>query len=159
MGYIEELREIVGNRPLILVGAVVMVLNEKNEVLLQQRRFPHGAWGLPGGLMELAESTEETARREVEEETSLQLGKLHLLNVYSGADQYVQAENGDEFYVVTTAYYTYEFEGFLKADPSESIQLAFFPLEGLPEIMVRSHHQMLRDYKDLFPVEEEKEQF
>lgn len=52
MGYVEELRKIVGHRPLILVGAVVLVINEHGYVLLQQRTEPYGKWGLPGGLME-----------------------------------------------------------------------------------------------------------
>ncbi|WP_064093201.1 NUDIX hydrolase [Rossellomorea aquimaris] len=150
MGYIEELRLIVGNRPLILVGAVVIILNNKNQVLLQQRTFPHGSWGLPGGLMELAESTEETARREVKEETNLELGDLTLLNVYSGADQYIKAENGDEFYVVTTAYYSDEFEGELIAESAESIQIKFFHFEDLPTKMVRSHKGMLSEYKEKY---------
>jgi 8-oxo-dGTP pyrophosphatase MutT (NUDIX family) len=147
MGYIEELREIVGTRPLILVGSVVIILNDRQEVLLQQRRFPNGSWGLPGGLMELAETTEETARREVKEETNLTLGKLNLLNVYSGADQYIIAENGDEFYVVTTAYFTNEYSGEMKAEHSESIQLKFFNLEELPDTIVGSHQCMLNEFK------------
>ncbi len=71
MGYVEELRKIVGHRPLILVGAVVLVINENGYVLLQQRTEPYGKWGLPGGLMELSESPEETAYREVYEETGI----------------------------------------------------------------------------------------
>ena len=51
MGYIEELREIIGTRPLILVGAVVGVVDEDGKILLQKR--PEGVWGLPGGLLEL----------------------------------------------------------------------------------------------------------
>ena len=35
MGYVEELRKIVGHRPLILVGAVVLVINENGYVLLR----------------------------------------------------------------------------------------------------------------------------
>jgi 8-oxo-dGTP pyrophosphatase MutT (NUDIX family) len=147
MGYIEELREIVGTRPLILVGSVVIILNDRQEVLLQQRRFPNGSWGLPGGLMELAETTEETARREVKEETNLTLGKLNLLNVYSGADQYIIAENGDEFYVVTTAYFTNDYSGEMKAEHSESIQLKFCNLEELPDTIVGSHQCMLNEFK------------
>jgi 8-oxo-dGTP pyrophosphatase MutT (NUDIX family) len=147
MGYIEELRVMVGTRPLILVGSVVIILNDRKEVLLQQRRFPNGSWGLPGGLMELAESTEETARREVKEETNLTLGKLNLLNVYSGADQYIKAENGDEFYVVTTAYFSNDYDGEMKAEHYESIQLKFYNLENLPSTVVRSHLRMLNDFK------------
>ena len=148
MGYIEEIRELVGNRPLILVGSVVIIVNKRNEVLLQERRFPSGAWGLPGGLMELSESTEETARREVAEETGLRLGELHLLNVYSGADQFIKAKNGDEFYVVTTAYFTKEFHGEMSADPVESIQLRFFPFDRMPQSMVSSHLQIVNEYRE-----------
>ncbi|MCA1062950.1 NUDIX hydrolase [Rossellomorea sp. AcN35-11] len=151
MGYIEELREMVGTRPLIFVGSVVLVFNEMHQVLLQQRRFPSGSWGLPGGLMELGESTEETAKREVKEETNLELGSLHLFNVYSGKDQYIQSENGDEFYVVTTVYSTNEFKGEMKAERTESIQLRFYDLEDLPESMVSSHKRMIHDYKKHFP--------
>jgi 8-oxo-dGTP pyrophosphatase MutT (NUDIX family) len=147
MGYIEELRKLVGTRPVILPGAVVIILDERQNVLLQQRRFPSGKWGLPGGLMELKESTEETARREVKEETNLQLGELHLLNVYSGKDQYIKAENGDEFYVVATVYFTYDFNGEMKAEQSESIKLEFHPLENLPSNMVKSHKEMVEDYR------------
>jgi 8-oxo-dGTP pyrophosphatase MutT (NUDIX family) len=147
MGYIEELRKMVGTRPVILPGAVVIILDEGKNVLLQQRRFPSGKWGLPGGLMELAESTEETARREVKEETNLQLGELHLLNVYSGKDQYIKAENGDEFYVVATVYFTNEFNGEMKVDQSESVKLEFHPLENLPSNMVGSHREMVQEYK------------
>lgn len=95
----------------------------------------------------MAESTEDTARREVKEETNLTLGKLNLLNVYSGADQYIKAENGDEFYVVTTAYFTNDYNGEMKAENSESIQLKFCNLEELPDTIVGSHQCMLNDYK------------
>lgn len=98
--------------------------------------------------MELRESTEETARREVEEETGLLLGELHLLNVYSGADQFIKAANGDEFYVVTTAYFTREFHGEMRRDLSESIQLSFYPFSGIPQSMVSSHRHILNEYRE-----------
>ena len=75
MGYIEELRAIVEHRPLILVGSVVIITDSAGRMLLQQRRYPYGVWGLPGGLMELGESVEDTTRREVHEETGLRIGK------------------------------------------------------------------------------------
>lgn len=63
MGYIEGLRNLVGNQPLILVGVAVSVINEAGEFLLQKRS--DGVWGVPGGFMELGESAEEAGRREV----------------------------------------------------------------------------------------------
>ncbi|MDQ0350251.1 ADP-ribose pyrophosphatase YjhB (NUDIX family) [Alkalibacillus filiformis] len=146
MGYIKELRELVGHRPLIFVGAVILLENNEGKLLLQQRKFPHGAWGLPGGLMELGESTEDVARRELKEETNLEVGKLNLINVYSGPDQYIKAENGDEFYVVTISYYANDFTGEIKADLEESIQFSFFSPEQLPDHMVGSHRMMIEDY-------------
>ncbi|WP_017186842.1 NUDIX hydrolase [Alkalibacillus haloalkaliphilus] len=146
MGYIKELRELVGNRPLIFVGAVILLENNDGKLLLQQRKFPHGVWGLPGGLMELGESTEDVARRELKEETSLEVGTLNLINVYSGPDQYIKAENGDEFYVVTISYYSNDYTGAIKVDPEESIQFNFFSPEQLPDHMVGSHRMMIKDY-------------
>ena len=61
MGYIEDLRKVVGNQPLILVGVAVAVINERGEFLLQKRS--DGLWGVPGGFIELGESTEEAGRR------------------------------------------------------------------------------------------------
>ncbi|MBS4223182.1 NUDIX hydrolase [Bacillus sp. FJAT-49682] len=147
MGYVEELRKIVGHRPLILVGSVVIVMNEENEVLLQQRVFPYGVWGLPGGLMELAESTEDCARREVYEETGLNIGKLQLINVSSGPQNFVKAQNGDEFYVVTIVYATkHILGGQVKDHDEESLKLQYYPFDQLPENMIGSHRKAIEDY-------------
>ena len=75
MGYIEEIRALVGHQPIILVGAIVIVSNPQGEILLQQRKHPKGYWAIPGGLMELKETTEDTARRELLEEAGLTVGE------------------------------------------------------------------------------------
>jgi 8-oxo-dGTP pyrophosphatase MutT (NUDIX family) len=146
MGYVEDLRKIVGHRPLIFVGAVAVMTDSQGRILLQQRKFPNGVWGIPGGLMELGESTEEVARREVLEETGLTIGKLDLINVYSGKKHFVVAENGDQFYVVTVAYHTNEIVGDLIVDKSESIKFDYFYPNELPEKMVGSHREILNDF-------------
>ena len=83
MGYIEELRKVVGTRPLILVGSAIIILNDNQEVLLQYRSDTYD-WGVPGGAMELGETTEETARRELFEETGLTAKIMQFLGVLSG---------------------------------------------------------------------------
>lgn len=145
VGYVEDLRSLVGNRPLIFVGSAVVLVNSEGRILLQQRKFPKGKWGLPGGLMELGESTEDTARREVYEETGLKVKDLKLINVYSGSKMST-AENGDEFYVVTVAYYSENFEGQLQINQEESIDLQFFDPHELPHYMVGSHRLMLEEF-------------
>ncbi|TFB22813.1 NUDIX domain-containing protein [Filobacillus milosensis] len=150
MGYIEGLRKLVGTRPLILVGAVVIVINQKGELLLEQRQFPKGVWGLPGGLMELGESTEDVAKREVLEETNLQVEDLSLINIYSGSDYFTKAQNGDEFYSVTAAYFTHNYSGKVKHDEKESMDIQFFAPGELPEQMIGSHREIIEDYKKKF---------
>jgi 8-oxo-dGTP pyrophosphatase MutT (NUDIX family) len=98
--YIRELRSLVGTRPLILVGAVVIIQNDNYQILLQHRK--DGNWGLPGGLMEPGESLEETAIREVYEETGLTLNRLTMLELFSGPELYLKLKNGDELYSVNS---------------------------------------------------------
>ena len=145
MGYIENLRQKVGQEPLILVGVAVAVINENNEILLQKRM--DGKWGVPGGFMELGESTEEAGRREVLEETGLKIGKLHLINVFSGKQHFVKLPNGDQFYPVTVAYLCKDIEGgHLKADGEETTAAKFFKLNDLPEQLNPMIKQLVAQY-------------
>ena len=145
MGYIENIRRAVGQDPLILVGVAVAVLNERNEILLQKRA--DGKWGVPGGFMELGESTEEAGRREVFEETGLKIGSLNLVGVFSGKQHFVKLPNGDEFYPVTVAYICRDIEGgHLKADGQETIEVQFFKLNDLPEQLNPLIKQLVAQY-------------
>jgi 8-oxo-dGTP pyrophosphatase MutT (NUDIX family) len=148
MGYVEDLRKIVGHIPLIFVGAVVIIINDENKILLQKRmHHPVGRYGLPGGLMELGESTEETACREVYEETGLTVGNLNLIDVFSGKEHFIKTPNGDEFYVVVTAYWTKEFSGSLSINDKESKSLEFININELPENIPLSHKDIIMKYK------------
>ncbi|WP_434180079.1 NUDIX hydrolase [Bacillus thuringiensis] len=132
MGYIEELREVVGSRPLNLAGVAVAVFNEQGQILLQQRR--NGMWGVPGGFVELGESIEEAGRREVLEETGIEIGTLQLATVFSGKEFFMKLPNGDEFYPITIAYLCKDITGgLLKADGVESLDVQFFNLNELPQ--------------------------
>ena len=69
--------------PIVAVGAVVM---DHDSVLLVQRgREPQkGAWTLPGGAVELGETLEQAVRREVLEETGLEVEPLRMIEVLDG---------------------------------------------------------------------------
>ncbi|MGD6843831.1 NUDIX domain-containing protein [Bacillus infantis] len=60
------------------------MVDRRGRLLLQQRRFPAGTWGLAWRAYRLGESAEEPCRREIWEETGLIAGSPQLINVYSG---------------------------------------------------------------------------
>ena len=134
MGYIEDLRGLVGHRPLLLTGVGVAVINHEGEILLQ-KGFD-GVWGIPGGFMELGESTEEAGRREVFEETGIKIGNLELVTVISGDKHFRKLSNGDEYYSVTIIYVTREIVGGkLEADGVETMEVKFFGMTELPDCL------------------------
>jgi len=131
MSYIEELRQVVGNRPLIMVGASVLITNSVGQLLLL-RRTDNSCWGIPGGAMEPGETVEQTARRETLEETGLEPGLLSLFGVFSGSDLYYRYPNGAEVYNVSIAYRTEEVKGRPNLNPVEHSEMRYFDLQDLP---------------------------
>ncbi|MBT2693925.1 GNAT family N-acetyltransferase [Bacillus sp. ISL-55] len=134
--YIKEIRALIGSRPFILVGSAVLVFNREYEVLLQLRTDT-GRWGIPGGAMEPGESFEDTARRELFEETGLNLKRLKFIEVVAGEEYYFKYPNGDEIYNAIALYACEDWEGKLKMNDGESKELRFFPLNNLPSLTER----------------------
>lgn len=147
MEYFKYLREYVGHKPIILPGSVVIIFNTQNEILLQEKL--DGSWGLPGGLMDLGESFEEVAKREVFEETGLIVKDLELLDVYSGEQYYLKVPNGDELYSATAVYYTQNVQGELKIDYRESKDLKYFTPDNLPEKLTQTDKGFIEDFISL----------
>ncbi|WP_204185556.1 NUDIX hydrolase [Mammaliicoccus sp. C-M14] len=132
MDYISSLRDKVGHAPVILVGALVLIFNKDKQVLLQLRS-DNESWGLPGGTMELGESFEEAATREVYEETNLEIQNLKFITNFSGKDYHMVYPNGDQAYTVTALFESEEYEGELSADIKETQNLKFFDIDKLPQ--------------------------
>jgi len=146
MNYVKYIRDRVGHDPINLTGVNVLILNEKDEVLLQRRgTFPY-KWGLVGGITELGESLEETAIRETKEETGLDIKELNLLGTTSGEECYIDFPNGDKAYFITVGYFTKNFSGLLTIDDFETKELRFFKYEELPEDIPNSHRAMMEKY-------------
>lgn len=145
MGYIRELRALVGSRPIIMIGAGVLLL--RGDQVLLQRRADNGLWGIPGGSMEPGESLEEAARREVLEEVGLQVDSLNLFGVYSGSRQFFTYPNGDQIYDVCVVFWTRDFAGEMRADPEEVLDLVFFPIQALPAEITPLDQPILDDLR------------
>lgn len=137
MGYISELRKYIGHNPLISSGATVAVIKDKQ--ILLNLRSDTKTWGIPGGSLEVGETLEETAKRELKEETNLDCDNFTLLNVFSGNDFYFKYPNGDELYSVIALYLADNFKGILKITDDESIDLSFFSKSELPNLESRAN--------------------
>ena len=143
MSYISELRKYIGHQPIINIGATIIVLNDKNEILLNLRSDTN-TWGIIGGGMELGESLEETAARELWEEAGLKAERFELLTVLSGKDLFFSYPNGDETYTVIVLYKAVVVSGKLRINDSESRCLKYFPVDSLPELESRAEYVISR---------------
>lgn len=134
MGYVRNLRKIIGTQPIFLVGSCVLVFNEKGHLLLQKRSDTLD-WGTIGGSLELGETFEEAAARELYEETGLRAEKFDFLMNLSGKDLYYKYPNGDEVYNIIAVYEVKETEGVPIINDDESLELRFFSLqEPMPNL-------------------------
>lgn len=69
-----------------VVAVAAVILDEQERILLVQEAQPSakGLWHVPAGKLEQGESCEEAVRREVYEETGLEVELIRFLNVYVG---------------------------------------------------------------------------
>ena len=131
MGYINDLRKYVGHQPILTAGVGLLVFNEGNKGLMQLRT-DYNAWGFPGGAMELGESFEEVAIRELKEETNLDADELKLIKILSGKDTYREYPNGDKLYDITAIFLVKKYHNDLKINDNESKKLDWFNINDLP---------------------------
>lgn len=115
-----------------MTGACVLLFNDRKQLLLQ-KRLDNGLWALPGGSMEPGDTLEETAKRELFEETGYSALELDMFHVFSGEAFYYQYPHGDEVYNVVAAYTCDKYEGTPAIDRVEVQDLRFFDLDALPK--------------------------
>lgn len=130
MSYIMQLRKAVGSTPLIMTGVCVIVRNEAGEFLLQLRSDSLD-WGTLGGALELGESMEEAAARELYEEAGLTAQSYKFVTLLSGSAMYYQYPNGDEVYNVTAVYEAQDVQGNPVIQDDEGLALRYYALEDI----------------------------
>ena len=140
--YISWLRSKVGHEKVILVFAGGCLFNDEGKVLLQ-KRGDSGKWGFPGGAIELGETPEETAVRELKEETGLNVEVESLIGIYTDSD--IKYPSGDEAHSICIVYKLKAISGELKCDNLETIGLKYFAINELPEMFCKQHEDLKND--------------
>ena len=145
------LDEKVCHMPFIQTGAAIIIRNENDEILLQER-IDRNQWGIPGGCQELGENLRETAVREAYEETGIKLdpNNIQLIDTLSGKSRKNSYSNGDIVYNNTSLFLatiSLLDTSNLKGD-SETKRLQFFSLDSLPDnLMDKDLIQTYLDFK------------
>ena len=141
MDYIHELRKLTGPRKLILNCAGAVILRDGK--ILFQRRSDNGKWGLIGGLVEMNETYEQAALREIREETGLIVRLDSFLGIFHNHD--MVWSNGDAAHVISAMYVASAVSGEPRTD-EESLELRYFGKDEIPELFAEDHIAALRAY-------------
>ncbi len=128
-------------RPSVTVDVVIFSLIERelNVLLVKRRRWPYeGHWAIPGGFINMDESLEQAARRELEEETGVR--DIYLEQLYTFGDP----RRDPRTRVISVAYFA-----IIRADrqtlrvSDESTHVSWFPVRRLPGALAFDHDHIL----------------
>lgn len=140
--YIRWIRSKVGHEKIILVFAGGCIFDASGKVLLQ-RRGDSKKWGFPGGAIEIGETPEMAAIREVKEETGLDVRVSGLIGIYTDCD--MEYPNGDKAHSICIVYELEMTGGQLKCDTLETVDLQYFDLDEMPELFCKQHEETKND--------------
>lgn len=109
----------------VKIGVRAIVLDSQGRVLLVRHAYGSEGWGFPGGAPGRLEPLDETAKREVWEETGVRCGVERLLGVY---DSFIEGKSDHVALFICTA-----FDPMLARPVSaEIVETGFFALNALP---------------------------
>ena len=116
-------------------GVAGIVFDARHRVLLHRRHVGNG-WAPPSGRVEPRESVEDALRRELVEETGLEVAIDRIVGVYSEpTTQIVRYPDDREVHYVTTVVACHVLRGNLSAS-LEGADWGWWPLDALPEPML-----------------------
>lgn len=117
---------------------VDIIIEIQGGIILIERKNPPYGWALPGGFVDYGESLETAARREAQEETSLEITNLRLVGCYS------DPRRDARMHTISTVFAAEGSGEPLAAD--DAAKVAIFPLDRLPQQLCFDHAEILADY-------------
>ena len=127
-------------RPAVTADCVVITNEPQPKVLLIQRGAEpfKGAWAFPGGFMNMDETTEQCAIRELEEETGLKVTKLNQIGAYSKVDRDPRGRT------ITVAYLAIIDSPENVIGQDDAAKAEWFPITELPHLAF-DHYDIMKD--------------
>lgn len=148
--YIMDLRKLVGHATILQCAASIIIVNEKNQILLGKRTDNH-LWGYAGGSIEIDERVEDCAKRELLEEMGLVADEMEFFMVNSGPEIHYIYPNGDEVSNIEIIYICKKYHGNIKAQEEEVEELRFFdPKEIDIEMISPPIRPVVRKFLELY---------
>ena len=127
-------------RPAVTADCVVVTKGDNPKVLLIQRGSDpfKGHWAFPGGFMNMDETAEQCALRELEEETGLKVSGLCQIGAYSKVDRDPRGRT------ITVAYLALIDSIVEVKGQDDAANADWFPLSALPELAF-DHAEIMKD--------------
>lgn len=127
-------------RPRLTVDAIIV--RDEKILLIKRGHEPYrGYWALPGGFVEWGETVEEALKREVLEETGLDVEIKKLVGVYSEPDRDPRGHS------ISIAYTCESTEG-MERYGDDACDVRWFPVENIPKLGF-DHEKMISDALNL----------
>ena len=132
-------------RPAVTADCIVITREAEPKVLLIQRGGEpfKGAWAFPGGFMDIDETTEKCAIRELEEETGLRVSDIKQIGAYSKVDRDPRGRT------ITVAYLTIIDEPIAVTGQDDAANAEWWPVDALPPLAF-DHDEIMADAMQLF---------
>ena len=127
-------------RPAVTADCVVITTEAEPRVLLIERgNAPYkGHWALPGGFLNMDETTEQCAIRELEEETGLKIDKVHQIGAYSKVDRDPRGRT------ISVAYLAIVEKPLEVSGQDDAAKAEWFPINALPPLAF-DHDEIMAD--------------
>ena len=127
-------------RPAVTADCVVITNEQQPKVLLIQRGNEpfKGCWAFPGGFMDMDETTEHCAVRELKEETGLSVSDLHQIGTYSKIDRDPRGRT------ISVAYLVIIDSPVEVTGQDDATKAEWFPITNLPHLAF-DHFDIMQD--------------
>jgi ADP-ribose pyrophosphatase YjhB (NUDIX family) len=118
----------------IVVAVTAAVRNAQGELLLIERT-DNGLWALPGGAQDIGESVVQAARREVYEETGVDVEITGLSGIYSDPQHVIAYDDGEVRQEFSLCFYAKPLGGELRSS-SESKEARWVSPDSLQDLKI-----------------------